>query len=442
MILRFALLPFVLTLLFPLCSYGEEEFSIDVLQAIVDEAEDGAHIVPPAGIYHGTLTISKPLILDGKDLVTIDAGGSGSVIILNTDGATVRNFTLINSGDQHNSLDAGVQIRGNYNIVRDNRMMNTLFGVDLSQSNNNIIEGNNVHSKELEMGVRGDGVRLWYSNDNRVTNNYLCNCRDFVVWYSENNTLSNNEVCHSRYGMHFMYSKYNLVEDNYFHHISVGIFLMYSDGVVVRNNTISHGLGPTSIGIGFKEASDMTISNNTIFYAGRGMYLDVSPLQPDVDNRIYSNRISYCSTGITFHNDWVGNKIRDNIFSDNFVQVGVNTRATVKRNEWDGNYWDDYQGFDRDNNGVGDTPYKKWLFADRVWLDVPFASFYKGSPVLSLLDFIERLAPFSEPLLLLEDHEPLMKGERAVITDSERREKVEKAGSQTERYDPFGLSGD
>jgi len=32
--------------------------------------------------------------------------------------------------------------------------------------------------------------------------------------------------------------------------------------------------------------------------------------------------------------------------------------------------------------------------------------FFYATPVLSLIDFIERLAPFSEPLLLMRDEKP------------------------------------
>lgn len=41
-------------------------------------------------------------------------------------------------------------------------------------------------------------------------------------------------------------------------------------------------------------------------------------------------------------------------------------------------------------------------------MDVPSARFFKGAPVLELLDFIQRLAPLSEPELMLRDASPLM----------------------------------
>jgi len=88
--------------------------------------------------------------------------------------------------------------------------------------------------------------------------------------------------------------------------------------------------------------------------------------------------------------------------------VAVSGGKTASRNLWEGNFWDDYAGFDRDGDGVGDTPYQLYGYADRIWMDVPPAQFFKGSPLLEVLDFLERLAPFSEPDLTLEDPRPMM----------------------------------
>jgi nitrous oxidase accessory protein len=39
-------------------------------------------------------------------------------------------------------------------------------------------------------------------------------------------------------------------------------------------------------------------------------------------------------------------------------------------------------------------------------MEFPAARFFKTSPVLELLDFLERLAPFSSPDLQLRDEKP------------------------------------
>jgi nitrous oxidase accessory protein len=39
-------------------------------------------------------------------------------------------------------------------------------------------------------------------------------------------------------------------------------------------------------------------------------------------------------------------------------------------------------------------------------METPAARFFRNSPVLELLDFLERLAPFSAPSLILRDPAP------------------------------------
>lgn len=411
------------------------------LQPLIDAAAPGDVITPAPGVYAGPLLIDKAVTLDGQGQVTIDSGGVGSVIVLKADGATLRGLHLQNTGESHNDLDSGIQVRGNYNVIKDNVISDNLFGIDIQQSNNNIVSRNRIGSKDFDLGVRGDGIRLWYSYENRIEDNTITDSRDMVVWYSRDNTIANNTISGGRYGLHFMYAQYNLVKDNRFLRNSVGVFLMYSDGVELRGNRISHGIGATGMGIGMKESSDVTLEDNTIVYCATGIYMDVSPYQPDTTNRIKRNYLAFNSIGMLFHNDWTGNVLEDNRFESNFVQVSVNAGASAQRNDWDGNYWDDYQGFDRDGDGIGDSAHETRVYADRLWMDVPAASFFKGSAVLSMLDFLERLAPFSEPIILLNDPRPKMSPDIKIArAPTVERENNDPNSDSKIKYDPFGLA--
>ncbi len=377
------------------------------LQELIDATPEGETLVPPAGTYYGSVIIENAITLDGQGKVTIDAQGKGTVILLDTDGASVRNLTLINSGGSHNEIDSGVQVRGNFNVIKDNIIEDCLFGIDLGQSNNNIIKRNSISSKDNELGLRGDSIRLWYSFYNQVTDNTITKTRDMVVWYSKDNTISGNKLVGGRYALHFMYSQENIVENNHYTNSSVGIFLMYSDGVKIINNYIANSQGTTGMGVGLKESSNVLIKGNRILYNSTGIYSDVSPYQPDTTNLMEDNLIAYNSIGLLFHNDWTGNIARNNSFEGNMNQVVVLGGGSAKRNVWEGNYWDDYVGFDTNNDGIGDTPYQTFDYADRLWMDVPNARFFKGTPILEFIDFLERLAPFTEPVLLIEDKAPL-----------------------------------
>ncbi|GAB4290745.1 MAG: NosD domain-containing protein [Thiohalomonadaceae bacterium] len=379
------------------------------LQPLLDDAKPGSTLLLEPGVYAGPVVLDKPLTLDGQGKVTIDGGGRGTVLLVDTDGATVTGLRLVGSGTSHNDLDSGIQVRGKYNVIKDNVIDDTLFGIDLQQSNNNIVRRNRISSKAIELGMRGDAIRLWYSYDNRIIDNVVTNSRDIVVWYSRDNTISRNTASGGRYSLHFMYSQYNLVENNTFFDNSVGIFVMYSDGVVLRNNHIRNATGTTGVGIGFKETSDLVVENNQVLYCANGLYIDVSPYQPDTTNRFLNNLIAYNGIGISFLSDWSGNEFRNNQFKGNLTQVAVGGGGTATRHVWEGNHWDDYEGFDLNGDRIGDTPHEMYSYADRLWMDIPPAQFFKGSLLLEVLDFLERLVPFSPPKLLLRDTVPVMK---------------------------------
>ena len=416
---------------------GEDKPAVPLipLQPLIDNAEDGAVLMLEPGTYAGPVSIEKPLTIDGGGKAVVDGGGKGTVISVYANGATIRNLRITNSGESHNDIDAAVRLEGDYNVVKDNVIDECLFGVDIQQADNNIVRRNSISSKsDASLGVKGDAIRLWYSKNNKVEDNTVFGSRDMVIWYSSDNRIANNHVRDGRYGLHFMYSKYNLVEGNSFDRNSVGIFLMYSDDVVVRNNRLFQALGPTGIGVGLKETSNVEITDNEILYNASGIYLDMSPFQPDTTNRIYRNTIAFNGVGVGFLTDWPGNKLLDNVFINNIQQVAVGEFAGATRNTWKANYWDDFEGFDQDRNGVGDKAHTMMVYADRVWMDVPPAAFFRGTPLLSALDFFERLAPFTSPIVMLEDEKPRMTRTFEAETASE---KPSEAGAT--RLDPFGL---
>lgn len=378
-------------------------------QELVDKAPAGSVLKPPPGVYSGPVVINKPLIIDGQDQVTIDSGDKGTVVSLNGGNSTLRRIRLTGSGDSHDTDDSCLDVRGHDNLIEDVVIDNCLFGIDLKQANNNIVRGNRITSKDLDLGVRGDGLRLWYSHNNLVENNQIIDSRDMVAWYSNKNIYRDNLGRRSRYSIHFMFANDNIVERNAFYDNAVGIYFMYTEGGVARDNIISHATGATGMGVGFKEASGTIIENNEIIYCGIGIGSDLSPFQPDSTIEIRGNRFAYNGIGILFNSETGHNNIIDNIFEGNLTQVsygGHGDNDNSPKNVWIGNYWDDYQGFDKNGDGIGDKTHELYAYADQIWMELPVARFFRSSPVMELLDFLERLAPFSNPDLILRDEKP------------------------------------
>lgn len=375
-------------------------------QKLVDATPAGGTLKPKPGLYAGPVLVDKPIVIDGGGKVTIDGGNKSTVFVLQANSSTLRGLRLTGSGSSHDADDACLNVRGNNNLIESLVIDDCLFGIDLKQSSNNIVRSNKIKSKPVELGVRGDAIRLWYSMNNRVEFNDISDSRDTVVWYSKGNVFWKNRAVRSRYSLHFMFAGQNVVDSNYYYDNSVGIYLMYTDGMIVRNNVISHSTGSTGMGVGFKEASGAVVENNEIIYCGTGISSDLSPFQPDSTIRIEGNRIAYNGIGVMFNSDREGNIFKKNVFEGNLTDVAVGGGGSSRRNEWHGNYWDNYQGFDRNNDGIGDTPYKLFAYADRLWMEIPYARFFKNAPLMEALDFLERLAPFSNPELILQDDAP------------------------------------
>ena len=392
----------------------------NVLQDAIDAAKPGSKLELPAGVYKGNIVINKPLIIDGKNQKAIIEGdGKGTVISIKSSNVTIENLTIRHSGNEHERVDAGISVKNAHGsndslirnvTIKNNRIVDCLFGIDLQMVSNSKIINNYITSKKYSLGLRGDGVRLWYSNDNLLKGNVLYKSRDFVVWYSHGNLIEKNRGEYGRYSLHFMYAGKNIVKDNVYKHNSVGIYFMYSKDSEAYGNLIENSMGTTGVGIGLKDSSNFTIKDNTIIYCARGMFLDRSPFQPGTHNYIENNRFLYNSIGVKFHSLSIANIFKYNIIKgnmENVVNDSYNTK--VLQNIWDENYWDDYEGFDKNGDGIGDNPYIDYQYADKVWILNPNIRFFYGSPVISILNFIAKLAPISEPIKLLVDKHPIMK---------------------------------
>jgi len=381
----------------------------NVLQDAIDKAPEGSILKLPAGVYKGSITINKPLTILGKeDGVIIDGEGSGTVIAIKSSYVTLKNIRVTNSGNMHHKLDAAITVADAKQCeISDCVIDNCLFGIDMQMVSNSIIQNNTITSKNVDLGLRGDGLRLWYSNDNIVKKNRLIRSRDMVVWYSHGNLIEENYGEWCRYSLHFMYAGKNIVKNNTYKYNSVGIFFMYSKDTIATGNVIKSSLGATGMGIGLKDVSNFTLKNNTILYNAQGLYIDRSPFEPDSHNWIEDNKILYNSEALHFHSLSENNIIKNNTMMGNIEDIVNDSRGSkTNENEIEGNYWDNYAGFDRDGDNVGDTPHKVYQYADQLWVYNPNVKFFYGSPVISLLNFLAELAPFTAPIFLLEDEKP------------------------------------
>ncbi len=395
-------------LILPLLSLSLAAVAEQSLQTWLDMALPGSVLRLPAGQYRGPATISKPLTLEAQGKVVIDGGGKGTVLTIKSDKVTVRGLVIRDSGDSHDAIDGGIMAEGNGLLIENNVLENVLFGISLHKSNDSVVRGNRIRSRPVDSADRGDGIRLWYSTGNRIENNDIAQIRDVTVSNSPRNRYTGNTIRDSRRAFNFLFAHRSLIEGNLLEKNSTGIIALNSDGLIIRNNRILHAMDASGAGVALKETSAALVQGNEIVHCAHGIMAD-SPMNPI--NRIVfiDNIIAHNITGIYFYGAKGGHIAINNTFKSNLWPVTIIGDGDPMNDTWWGNSWDTYEGFDLDGDGFGDKPHELHAWADRIWMETPSATFFRNSPVLELLDFLERLAPFSTPSLILRDTAPRMR---------------------------------
>ncbi len=385
------------------------------LQPLVDKLQPFDTLRLKAAVYQGPVHIkTEGVVIDGQGHATIRGNKQLSVVYIEAPDVTIQNCLITDSGDSPVNVDCAVKVKKqNGFVIRNNKIRETLFGVDIFWSTHGLVIHNDITSiASKTKGMKGDAIRLWYSRFNTVQENYWHKVRDAVVWYSSDNKFIGNRGDGNRYSIHFMYSHHNRISFNHFLNSSVGVFLMYSEETIMNDNVIENSQGVTGMCLGMKETSSNQILRNRFLYSARGMYIDVSPFVPWKTNTIEGNEIAFCNTGIEFLKEQEGNVFSHNFFHDNLQQIYVQGGGGEYLNKWISNYWDDYEGYDKDGDNIGDFPYRLYEYHARLWRFNKDVKFFYGAPILSLLDYLEKLAPFSKPTFILKDKKPIFNFER------------------------------
>ncbi len=383
----------------------------NLLQDAINNAPANSILKLSKGIYSGNIIISKPLSIIGKEQgVIIKGEGKSNVVTIKSSNVNLKNLEITNSGKRRETLDAAVLVdNSNYIKLQKLKITNSHIGIFLDNADNSLIIQNDISSIDPNIDLRGDGLRLWFSHNNKILENTFTNIRDVVFMRSNDNIIKNNTMKDSRYSVFTSYSNNSTIKDNYITNSSVGIFIQASKGSSVANNTIKGSLGSaTSMGLLLKGASDTLVYKNYMGMCNQAFYIDNSPMKQGMKNWILDNQIMYSTRGLDFRGFSLKNVIKRNILLGNIDNIMTESyKGRTNANEIVGNYWDDYEGFDLDKDNVGDTTYKKYLYMDQIWIKHPEAKFFYASPIVSILNFILRTAPFVEPVFLIEDEEPM-----------------------------------
>ncbi len=383
------------------------------LRAVLASARPGDAICLEPGKYVGPLTIADGVTLWGPREAVVNTTGDGNTISMTGESPALLGISVKGSGSRFDKQDGAIHIFANDARVEEVHIEGALFGIVVDKSSRATIRGNFIRgTDEEQIGLRGDTIRLWETNDSLIENNTVTHGRDVVVWYSSRNVFRGNVIEGSRYGTHFMFSHGNTCENNRYIGNVVGVFVMYSKDTTLTHNVLAASTGAAGMGLGLKEASAVTARGNHFIRNDTGVYIDTSPFEPGTVDLFEGNSIQLSRTGILFHAATRGNHFRDNLLRGNGEQVRVDGGGDATGTEWQGNDFDDYRGYDLDGDGFGDIPHRERRLSTEIRATYPELDFFAGSPAMFLVNAMGEILPLYAPRTILSDPKPRMGNSR------------------------------
>jgi len=386
---------------------GPDQMYASISEALAI-ASDGDTVEVHGGQYPA-LTVDKSITLSGIGDPVIDGGGRGSVVVLAAPGVVFEGFVVRGSGPEPDRNHAGITVTAPNVTVQNNRLQDVLFGIYVAEADHAVVRANDIASKaEFDEARKGDAIRIWYSNGVHLIGNTVHDARDIVLWYSEDLVITDNYVTRGRYGAHFMFCDGALVERNNFEANSTGLYIMYSYDIVLRHNTLRGQWGPSGYGVGFKESNNVTLSDNVIVDNRGGLFFDGTPFTIDGYARITDNIVAFNDVGVTLMPAVKNLEITGNTFWENTQQMSLAGGGTPGVNQWRGNAWSDYAGYDLDGDGIGDTPYRAEHTFEGIADNEPLLRALYFSPAAQAIEFTGQALPILKPQPRLIDEAPVL----------------------------------
>lgn len=384
---------------------GKNQPYTSVCKAIESAKERDTILVEPGVYREGNIIINKNhLVLLGRGFPVMDGENKFEIFTVSGTGISIKGFQFQNSGQSAMNDYASVKVIDAGNIVvEDNKVINSYFGIHFSNSSFITIRNNTVTGTPASEQTTGNGIHLWKCSHALVDNNRLSGHRDgiyfeFVTESVIQNNLSEKNV---RYGLHFMFSNNDTYLKNTFKNNGAGVAVMYSHKVKMEGNRFEKNWGPASYGILLKDITDSHIQQNIFYQNSVGIHMEGSSRIEITKNIFKENGWAVkvqasCDDNNFYHNNFYGNSF------------DVATNGTMVLNKFFNNYWDKYEGYDRNKDGQGDVPYHPVSMYAMIVEQNPNSLLLLRSFMVTLLDKAEKAIPSLTPENLVDD-KPMIK---------------------------------
>lgn len=358
-------------------------------QEVVALAQPGDIVELPTGEWVGPLVVDRAITLRGAG--TLRSTGRGDTLVLDAPGVVAEGIRVAGSGSSMDAQDSCVRLthRATDAVLRDTRLEGCLFGVWVDRTVGARLEGNQIQGRQdLTDTDRGNGIHTHDASRLVIRGNAVEHVRDGIyVAATENTLIADNRLSQVRYGIHYMYSYDNEVSGNVTTHDHMGIALMSSKRLDVHDNVATDNL---EHGILLREINDTEIYDNVMERNLHGLFLYLA-----VNCDLHGNLIRHNDVGAKVWGGQENNRLWGNAFVGNARQV---LYAGVRDEVWGtdehgGNYWSDHLGWDQDDDGLGDRPYRADAATAALLHRFPQAVLLLTSPTLELLRAMEARLP-------------------------------------------------
>lgn len=375
------------------------------IKKAIELAQPGDTITVDPGTYReGNILLEKSIVLLGKNFPILDGENRVEILTIHAEGGVVSGFVFRDTGIASIQDLAAIKMVESKNIiVRNNRFENTFFGIYGAGSAYITIEDNILKSDAEAEHQIGNGIHLWKCDHVTVRNNRMNGFRDgiYFEFVTHSYISANHSEKNMRYGLHFMFSHDDEYENNTFLNNGAGVAVMYSKRVNMHGNAFELNWGASAYGLLLKDISDSMVKNNRFHKNSAAVVMEGS-------SRIIFEENEFSANGYAVR---LQASCEDNVFAkNNFYgnSFDLATNGSLVLNKIDGNYWDHYEGYDLDKNGVGDVPFRPVGLFSTVMERVPTSVLLWRSFFVFMLDRAEKAIPAITPENL-KDNSPLMK---------------------------------
>jgi len=383
---------------------GKDQPITSIRKAIELAKEKDTILVQPGVYKEGNIIVNKNIILLGQNYPVLDGEKKYEILTVSGANITIKGFQLQNCGQSAMNDYASIKVIDSKNIfIEDNRVINSFFGIHFSNSSFVTIRHNTISGSPTSEQNTGNGIHLWKCGHALIDNNYITGHRDgiyfeFVTESTIQNNLSEKNI---RYGLHFMFSNSDDYLKNTFSNNGAGVAVMYSHNVKMEGNRFQMNWGPSSYGILLKDISDSYIQHNTFYKNSVGIHMEGSSRINAFKNIFKENGWAIKVQASCDDNNFYQNNFYGNSFD-------IATNGTMMLNKFYNNYWDKYEGYDRNKDGVGDVPYHPVSMYSMIVEQNPNSLILLRSFMVSLLDKAEKAIPGLTPENLTDD-KPMIK---------------------------------